>query len=325
MELSTQEKTILGGDIGGTKTLLGTQAGTNRLELVQHYENRTHEEFSAVLEDYLNRYPALQPNDCILTLAIAGPVSQQRCQMTNLPWLIDAAALKRHFGFHAVYLLNDLAATAWALPDQFEQDALHMLHGNSLDFSQPVAVISIGTGMGEAVLAPSSLGGFQVLATEGGHKQFAPFDLRSARLLEQAFATGLPAVSWENWFSGTGLPQLFSALYPDLEVPANETLAVLARTQPQSPAGQCIALLADGIFAEAGNLALQSLAWGGVVFAGGVVQHIQHLIKDARHQRWFSSKAEYTDRLEQIPLALCTDSQVALKGAIAYSGYRQMN
>ena len=325
MELNTLEKTVLGGDIGGTKTLLGTQAGTNRLAHVQHYENRTYEQFSAVLEDYLSRHPALQPHDCILTLAIAGPVTRQRCQMTNLPWLIDAADLKHHFGFHAVYLLNDLAATAWALPDQFEQDALHMLHGKGLDFSQPVAVISVGTGLGEAVLTPCSQGGFEVLATEGGHKQFAPFDLRSARLLEQAFATGVPAVSWENWFSGTGLPQLFSTLYPDLKVPANETLTVLAQTQPHSPAGQCIALLADGIFAEAGNLALQSLSWGGVVFAGGVVQHIKHLIKDVRHQRWFSHKAEYTDRLEQIPLALCTDSQVALKGAIAYSGYQQMH
>lgn len=324
MSDASESLLYLGADIGGTKTLLGMRQGGGVVDRIQRYDNSRFPDLATVLQDYLAGGTQLEPARTVVTLAIAGPVSGQRCQMTNLPWLIDGSALQREWGFKAVYLLNDLAATAWALPDLYEQEALQLLHGLRLDFTQPVAVISVGTGLGEAVMVPDARLGLTVLGSEGGHKQFAPFNRRSARLLEQAFATGRTGISWENWFSGSGLPQLYRALYPDLEVPANETLSIQAQAHPESPAAQCMAMLADGIFAEAGNLALQTLAWGGVVFAGGVVRHMEHLMKDLRHQHYFSRKSEHVERLQQVPLALCVDSRVALKGALAYGWYQQM-
>ena len=49
-------------------------------------------------------------------LAVAGPVIDGRAAVTNLPWIADAEQIRRTFGFRSVRLLNDLAATARAVP-----------------------------------------------------------------------------------------------------------------------------------------------------------------------------------------------------------------
>jgi glucokinase len=181
-----------------------------------------------------------------------------------------------------------------------------------------VVVISVGTGLGEAAIIPLGQGALTVLPSEGGHKQFAPFDQHSSAILQQAFATGHGAISWENWFSGMGLPHLFQAIYPDMEAPGSNTITRLALAQPFSPSGECVRMFTRGLLAEAGNLALQHLAWGGVIFAGGVAQHLQGWLADKENQRFLALKSGHCERLQNIPLALCTDTQAALKGAAAF-------
>ncbi len=49
-------------------------------------------------------------------LAVAGPLVNDRCVMTNSPWIIDGPELRTAFGFDAVHMLNDFEAQAWAPP-----------------------------------------------------------------------------------------------------------------------------------------------------------------------------------------------------------------
>src|SRR3990167_4382041 len=261
---------LLTGDIGGTKTLLGLQAARGPFAQVREYHNQEHDGLDAILSDFLQQTGTAPDEDLHLVLAIAGPVDQGSCQLTNLSWLIECATLQRQFRFKSVQLLNDLEATGWAMPGLGAQGRLLPLRGTGIDFQRPVAVMSVGTGLGEAALIPLENKGLQVLPSEGGHKQFAPFDARSTSLLQQAFATGHTGVSWENWFSGSGLPRLFQALFPDMQAPDSRTITELALAQPNSCEAQCVHLLMQGLMAEAGNLALQYAAWGGVIFAGGV-------------------------------------------------------
>ncbi|MFZ5603287.1 MAG: glucokinase [Pseudomonadota bacterium] len=315
---------LLAGDIGGTKTLLGLQSAHGALEQVREYRNQAHDGVDAILHDFLQQ-TGTRPDDGLhLVLAIAGPVDQARCQMTNLPWLIDSATLQQQFRFKSVHLLNDLEATGWAMPGLGAAGLLLPLRGDHIDFGRPVAVMSIGTGLGQAALIPQNGGTLQVLSSEGGHKQFAPFDARSASLLQQAYATGHTGVSWENWFSGSGLPRLFQALFPDMEAPDSQTITELAVAQPGSCEAQCVHLLMQGLMAEAGNLALQYAAWGGVIFAGGVAQHLLPYWHDPDLQRWLEHKTDHVQRLRQVPLAMCTDTQAALRGAADYFWHQQM-
>ena len=315
---------LLTGDIGGTKTLLGLQTTRGSFAQVREYRNQEHDGLDAIVRDFLQRTGARPDDGLHLVLAIAGPVDQGRCQMTNLPWLIESTTLQQQFRFKSVQLLNDLEATGWAMPGLGAQGRLTPLRGNGIDFRRPVAIMSIGTGLGEAALIPLENDGLRVLPSEGGHKQFAPFDARSSGLLQQAFATGHTGVSWENWFSGSGLPRLFQALFPDMEAPDSQTITELAQVQPHSCEAQCVHLLVQGLMAEAGNLALQYAAWGGVIFAGGVAQHLLPYWRDPDLQCWLEHKTDHVERLRQVPLALCTDTQAALLGAADFFWHQQI-
>jgi len=48
-------------------------------------------------------------------LAVAGPVEGERAVMTNCPWVIDAAELRRVLDVPTVRVINDFEATAWSL------------------------------------------------------------------------------------------------------------------------------------------------------------------------------------------------------------------
>lgn len=306
---------LLAGDIGGTKTLLGWQESTGSPLMLREFRNAGVPGLEGLLADFLNGRSGANVD---LVLALAGPVDAGRCQLTNLPWCLDAGALQQQFGFRSVQLLNDLVATAWAMPGLAEQGALVPLRGACIDFRQPVAVISVGTGLGEALLWPQGERRWAVLPSEGGHKTVAPFDALSARLLQQHWDTARTPASRENWFSGSGLPHLFQALFPDRPAQDSATITRQAAAAPDSAEARCVALLAQGLLAEAGDLALQYAAWGGVIFAGGAAQHLETFLRHPDALARMSDKAAHQTRLQSIPLALCHDTQAALKGAAAF-------
>ncbi len=81
---------------------------------------------------------------------VAGPVKDGRVQVTNLPWIVDAAALQVELKFKQVSLLNDLEANAYGI-NTLEAGELLPLNPNG--DKQAVgnrALISAGTGLGEA-------------------------------------------------------------------------------------------------------------------------------------------------------------------------------
>src|SRR5258707_7090739 len=57
-----------------------------------------------------------QVSVCEALLAVAGPVANDRCVLTNSAWTIDASELCGAFSFVKVHILNDFEATALSLP-----------------------------------------------------------------------------------------------------------------------------------------------------------------------------------------------------------------
>ncbi|MAR91267.1 MAG: glucokinase [Pseudomonadota bacterium] len=306
--------TALVADVGGTKSQLRliSESGTPIHEIT--VLNRDFPSF----EDLLGRFMQKQPAVRYGVIAVAGPVDHgKRCQMTNLPWILDADNLCRECGFHQVMLLNDLQATAWGMTDPDIQHQLAILRGTGLNFKQPVVVISPGTGLGEACILPHPTG-FVISATEGGHKSVAPFNARSAELVHQHWQQHDFPPSWENWFSGSGFADLYRALYPELPVPDNATLGREALADTTSPAGQCMQLFAEAIYAEAGNLVLQYLAWGGIIVAGGIPPKLEHFFQQPAAIDYVHKKNEYVDRLARVPVALCRLTEIPLAGAARF-------
>jgi glucokinase len=106
------EGTILLGDVGGHKArfalLLDGKIGP--------IETLAVAEFPGVIEAlrsfFLRRRSRYELARAIL--GIAGPIEGNAVTLTNSGWLVDAAQLRREFGFERVDLINDFAAAAWS-------------------------------------------------------------------------------------------------------------------------------------------------------------------------------------------------------------------
>ena len=193
---------ILAGDIGGTKTVLSllTQDSEGLLSCLkeQSYPSQQYSKFDEILNDFLSEDQEIA-SACF---GIAGPVVNQRCQTTNLPWLLDGNELKARLNTSKVKLLNDLEAMALGmkyLPD----DDLVELNPNAIPQTGNVAVIAAGTGLGEAILFWDGIT-YHPLATEGGHTDFAAQNELQDQLLKYLRKKNPEHVSYERILAGVG-------------------------------------------------------------------------------------------------------------------------
>ena len=135
---------IIAGDIGGTKTLLGlfsrTQGVKHPLQ-VEEFPSQKYDSLEKIIAEFLQQIEAMPVG---ASLAVAGPVIQGRSRVTNLPWIIDSDTIARKTGLSNVHLLNDLQATAAAVPT-LEAEDLSVLRAGEPDPTGAIAVVAPGT------------------------------------------------------------------------------------------------------------------------------------------------------------------------------------
>ena len=71
----------------------------------------------------------------------------------------------------------------------------------------------------------------------------------------------------------------------------------------------------DAFGAEAGNLALRVLAYGGVYFAGGIVLKILSKLGESNFCRSFAEKGRLSSVLSKIPISVVLNEDAPLLGA----------
>lgn len=318
---------LLVGDIGGTTTRLAlatlTADGAVTLSNERRYDSSESTDLDTFVRDYLS---GVDGEVARASLAIAGPVEGNRCQTTNLPWVVDGDALGMAVGIASVTLLNDFAAAAWGTLVVADADTVVLQEGR-LDASAPRVVIGAGTGLGEAMVVMAD-GVARVLPGEGGHKGFAPRNEREDRLLAWMRAELGGRVSAERVVSGTGLRDVYRFLR-DVEGVA-ESAAVRARMESEDAGaviGECavegsdalceaaLDLVLDAYGAEAGDVALQALAYGGVWVAGGVAAKVLPRVQRGGFMRAFCDKGRMRPVVERVHVRVVTDGQLGLRGA----------
>jgi glucokinase len=243
---------------------------------------------------------------------------------TNLPWVVDEEKLESDLGVPKVRLLNDLAAAALGCMRVKRADKVTLARGQSPKVGN-IAVMSAGTGLGEALLVRDRHH-FVACATEGGHADFAPTSAVEVELLWYLRAKlAVDHVSYERILSGPGLghlydffverygeePQVARRLRVDDPHPVITSLG-LAKKSPA--AAQAVDLFARVCGAEAGNLALKGFALAGVFLCGRMAMEIVPARKAAFLQG-LRAKGRMTELLSLIPVTIVTDSLVGLTGA----------
>ena len=330
---------ILAGDIGGTKTALALyEPEGNHLKVVRDakFPSRDHATFAEILRQFLD--DSGQTRVDAACFGVAGAILDGRVHTTNLPWTIEQAHLADLLQCKSTFLLNDLEASAYAMP-HLPLDELHILNpGVSRIDRGHVAVIAAGTGLGEAFLVWNG-DDYQPLASEGGHADFAPQSEEEDDLLRYLRVKFNGHVSYERVLSGPGLFNIYSFLRdtgqadePDwlkaeFDEPDADPSRIVSEVGLDNRDANCagaLRMFASIYGAEAGNLALKSYAVGGVFIAGGIAPKIiKALTEDDAFLRGFWSKGRYLHWMKNLPVNVALNAKAPLQGSAYFAWHRQ--
>jgi glucokinase len=317
--------TMLAVDIGGTKTLLElfNEQGDTLLQL--KLDSHRFDSFDECLLQFLKQTGAQNQTISTACIAVAGPVSGNTGRVTKLPWQLDAKALEEKFEIAKVRLCNDFEAVGYGISCLSPTDLITLQAGNNRE-DTPRAVIGSGTGLGQAILVPEKAD-WRVLPTEGGHVDFAPLD-RNQQLLLEHMQQRHQHVSYDRLVCGSGLVTIYNFLRdyqqltenPDLRLEmiqgdAAAAISEFAIKHADPLANKALDMFVSIYGAQAGNLALACLPYGGIYLAGGIVTKNLNKFQDGHFLAAFRDKGRMQDLMSHIPVHIILDEQVGLKGA----------
>ncbi len=343
---------ILAADVGGTKINLALfDWDKERVEPIREDTVYTadYESFEEVLTEFLEEpaspdtesEEAPDDNEALssesttstplgpLTAAcfgVPGPVLNNTCKTTNIPWTIEGDKLAEFLNIPHVRLLNDLEATAYGL-QLLRSDEIEDLNPNAP--SPPPdgtrVLLAAGTGLGQALLLWTGKD-YHICPSEGGHSDFAPNNDLEIDLLRY-LRTSYLHVSYERVLSGPGLHSIYQ-FFRDTKkneptwfaekLPTGDPTALIAEAGLTGKPDICkdaLQLFVSIYGAEAGNMALKTLAMGGVYLGGGIAPKIISALREDTFMKAFLAKGRYKRLLAKIPVRVILNPHTALLGA----------
>jgi glucokinase len=309
---------ILSGDVGGTKTNLALFDDFRQVEK-KRYENQEYSGFSEILKSFLKEFDSKIDKVCI---GAAGRITEGTCSLTNLPWQLDVVKLKEKLNLDSVWLINDLVATACAVPFLNSYQVKTLQEGSGLGIGR-ISVVSAGTDLGIASLVPDSNGKFLILDSEGGHCDFSPRNNVETDLL-LFLQKKYSRVSIGRILSGTGLLNIYEYLTIDKEnkyevISSPQTIVDKAFAKQSEVCEKALNLFVSVYGAIGGNVALQYLSNGGVYIGGGIAPKILPIFKESIFLHAFRSNLKFENYLSQIPVKVILDESAPLIGAARYA------
>ncbi|MBI3402899.1 MAG: glucokinase [Acidobacteria bacterium] len=317
---------ILAGDVGGTKTLLGLfepDAVRPRPISVRSFGTLDYDTFETMIAAFLADAAIDAARIGVTCLGAAGPVTDNAADLTAVPWRVDGARIRATTGAARVVVINDLQAMAQAVP--VLQDAeLYVLQRGARAPGGNMAVIAAGTGLGEALIHHVD-GRYVPVPSEGGH---ADFPARTER--EFAVVRDLTArygrADVEHVVSGRGLINIHRMTHAaacgaavDVDDPhaaAAITSAALDRRCPGCV--EALDLFVEAYGAQAGNLALRSVATGGVFIGGGIAPKILPALTSGAFMHAFRAKSPLDGLLGAMPVNVILNAEAGLLGAAVF-------
>ena len=319
---------VLAGDIGGTKTNLGIFLKGKRrplLKVIETYSSREAHNLENIIERFLERHQASITGACF---GIAGPVVNGRCKTTNLPWDVSEVRIKGRFGWEHVRLINDLTATALAIPLLSSREFLS-LNGARIQRGRNgknLGLVAPGTGLGQALLIYQN-GHYIPVSSEGGHADFSPNTKAEVKLWEY-LCERFGHVSIERVLSGAGLLNIYSWMkdtsryrepaWLNNKIKAMDPAKAITHTALEDRHPLCVESLdmfVSILGAVCGNLALTALTTGGVYLGGGIPPRIRPRLKGGLFMEAFTNKGRFKDFMARIPVRVILNDKAALIGA----------
>ena len=330
--MTSPTQPVLAGDLGGTNFRVGIFRGSDlntpypTIEKLhfRKFRSADHHSLEEMVQLFLKGIKLDTPIKAAC-FGVPGPNVAGIVKASNLGWQIDTLLLPKILGIQHVSVLNDLEATAYGLSVLSKTDVATLQAGSGSRAGNQ-CVIAPGTGLGEAGLFWD---GRRHLpwACEGGHADFAPTDELQNELLD-ALRREYGRVSFERVVSGMGIANIYRFLKnadkgKENPVVAREMLvedpaAVIDRHSGDGSCDLCrttMDLFSQALGSEASNLALKTMATGGVYLAGGIPPKIIPLLQRPIFLESFLSKGRLRSLLETMPLHVVLNDETALLGS----------
>ena len=318
---------LLAGDIGGTKTLLGLfepAPPRPRPVLTRSFGTLDYDGLPAMITAFM-RDGAVAPGSIgTACFGAAGPVIDDAAALTNVPWRVDAREIAAAFRLRRVDLLNDLQSMAYGVTVLQPSEVQVLQQGDAVPGGN-MALIAAGTGLGEALLHHVD-GRFIPSPTEAGHADFAARTEREIALVRDLIRRFTRA-DIEHVVSGRGLVNIHRVTHQEPcraainlegpDAPAAITTAAFAHRCPGCV--EALDLFVEAYGAEAGNLALRSVATGGVFVGGGIAPKILPALTTGVFARAFCAKPPLDAMLAKIPIKVILNPEAGLLGAAVFA------
>lgn len=332
---------ILAGDVGGTKVHLALyNFEDGRLKPVrdQKFPAAEFEKLDDVVKLFLSEADGHTAQNAAEIIAACfgcpGPVRDGRIKLTNLPWSLDARDLRGSLGIEHIFLINDLEANGYGIPE-LSKEAIFVLNEADSSAVGHRGLISAGTGLGEALLIWDGKHRHIPIPSEGGHCDFAARTDREIALLQYLRRTLKGRVSFERVVSGIGIKNVYAFLRDDqkMEEPVwlreriasedqNQVIGTCAEDGSSEICFETMQIFSAAFGAEAGNIALKVLATGGMYLGGGIAPKILKTLESGPFTQAFLDKGRLSPVLEAIPIRVILDDTCALLGAAAFAEAR---
>ena len=329
---------LLAGDIGATNTrvaLFDPKGNLRKPARIKTYAGADYPGLVEVLRDYLKGVDKPVVAACF---GAAGPVVEGRVKLTNINWVVDSKELCKEFDLQDAWLINDLKAIANAVP-LLKPKEVKVLNKGIPEKHGTIAVIAPGTGLGIGFLTWAA-GRYHAYATEGGHSDFAPVNALQDELLS-FLRRKFQQVAVEHVGAGVGIPNIYEFLKmsgrsqePDwlaaeLSSSADPTRVIVDNAIAAKPGSeichQTLEIFITVLAGEAGSLALQLGATGGVYIGGGIPPRILPAFDQYHFIKTFLLKIGYESYLERFPITIILHPEPGLLGAADYGVQQLLN
>ena len=314
-------KSIVAADIGGTNARFCRaeldDSGVPKLGVVRKYKVADYPTFQSCWAAFVGDEETHLPRAASFALATA--LGGETIKLTNSSWVIRPDLLQAELGLDALCLVNDFEAVGHAV-SRLPPANLQLLFGPDAPFPKDgaVTILGPGTGLGVGMIAYEN-GVPHVMATEGGHLDYAPLDSLEDRIVEHLRAEFL-RVSTERIVSGPGLNNLYKALATigghRIDMMTDATLWTAALEGTDSFARTALQRFCLSYGSVAGDLAL---AHGPhcVVLAGGITQRMKTFLLESGFYDRFTAKGRFKGLMERMPVRLAVHDDIGLFGAAA--------
>lgn len=324
---------VLAGDVGGTNARLAivdVGGGDARIVKETKYPSRDYPGLAPIVRRFCEETGSRPDRACF---GIACPIVGDDCTAPNLPWTINVKKLTADIGIPRTRIINDFVSVGYGIELLGPTDRVTLQEGVAVPHG-PIALIGAGTGLGQGFLFWDD-DHYEVLASEGGHSDFAARGKAQAGLL-QFLEAKFHRVSWERLLSGPGLVNIYHYLAESGVSPEQATVkdqmtredpaAVITRHalgKADCLSDRALDLFSEIFGAQAGNLALTVVATGGVYLAGGIAPRIVKRLKAGGFMAAFRDKGRLSEVLSHIPVHVVINPNVGLLGSAAVAGRLQ--